>query len=128
MMGRQIVKVDAQRLRFEDSSFEPYQTHIPPADGVYKGILEGELINPEDLRDKFVEEKFNEASKAVLKMSKALILCFLLMNMDFKRVIDDWVWELVEDMDQWESFPYGKYTFQLLLYYMDRIDLVIDPG
>ncbi|XP_057789668.1 uncharacterized protein LOC131006532 [Salvia miltiorrhiza] len=46
--------------------------------------------------------------------------------------IETWAWTLVEDLDEWNWFPWGSYTYQVLLHYLSlagtRGDMLEKPA
>ena len=48
-----------------------------------------------------------------------LIICYyyLLAREDF--TIDEWAWVLVEDLKEWNNFPWGAYVYQMMFDYVD---------
>ncbi|XVF60277.1 hypothetical protein PTKIN_Ptkin08bG0032200 [Pterospermum kingtungense] len=106
-------------LSFGSSTFDPNGIHNPPVDGVHARRLGGKPILLRDLWDRFNMGHYRQPTGDALKVAKVLFVYCMLFGVDTKKsTIDPWVWTLVEDTDRWESFPWGKYTFQMLLHYI----------
>ncbi|KAL6538691.1 hypothetical protein OROGR_012679 [Orobanche gracilis] len=45
-----------------------------------------------------------------------------------KHIADRWLWTLVEDQTRWESFPWGGYSYQILVTYLREIPIEVPAG
>ncbi|KAH6771068.1 hypothetical protein C2S52_015871 [Perilla frutescens var. hirtella] len=50
-----------------------------------------------------------------VKVANILFVYRIIFCLDQKRVVDPWVWVLVEDAERWNSFPWGAYSYQMLI-------------
>ncbi|KAL8552155.1 hypothetical protein ACS0TY_001009 [Phlomoides rotata] len=107
-------------LNFGPSPFDPNASHDPPEASVYGRLFQGgRRITLDSIRERFICGDFRHSAADALKVAKVLFLYYVLFGVDGRHsAIDRWVWALVEDTDRWESFPWGKYTFQILLRYI----------
>ncbi|KAL6576753.1 hypothetical protein OROMI_011029 [Orobanche minor] len=98
-------------LRFGDADFDVHGDDVPPEGSVYE----------------------REQSGDALKVAKVLCVCYLIFGVDGgKRIADRWLWTLVEDQTRWESFPWGLYSYQILVTYWSdvstEVPVGLDPG
>lgn len=71
---------------------------------------------------KFIEKKIGKNLDDYIKVAKILFVYFVLIGKDPKRtMVADWMWVLVEDKEAWDSFPWGSYSYQVLLHYLKNI-------
>lgn len=114
-------------LSFRDSNFDPNGVHIPSETSLYsRHIKSTQRVCLDSLRDRFIRGTFRHSPADALKIAKILFVYFFLFALDGRQtVVDRWVWVLVEDADQWERFPWGKYSFQILLHHLRAVPLVL---
>ncbi|KAL3637708.1 hypothetical protein CASFOL_018156 [Castilleja foliolosa] len=62
----------------------------------------------------------------LLKIANVLFVHGFFVAIDKRYHIANWVWSLVEDENEWETFPWGAYSFQILMYRMKNAKVV--PG
>ncbi|XVE48828.1 hypothetical protein DITRI_Ditri01bG0033700 [Diplodiscus trichospermus] len=110
-------------LKFGDSTFDPNARHVPPMGGFYDRRFHDQSVVLWDLWDKFKDGWFRDAPTDALKVAKVLVVMAFLFGVDNRTTVDPWLWALVEDSPRWESFPWGKYTFQMLLYYIGNVPM-----
>ncbi|GFP82524.1 hypothetical protein PHJA_000395400 [Phtheirospermum japonicum] len=109
-------------LSFGPTTFDPTAEHDPPASGLFLRYYWGQMLTMDALRSDFTDGVFRESPADALKVAKLLIVYFLLFGMDGTRTyIDKWAWTLIEDTDRWETFMWGKYTYQILLRYLQQV-------
>ncbi|GFP82523.1 hypothetical protein PHJA_000395300 [Phtheirospermum japonicum] len=109
-------------LSFGPTTFDPSAEHHPPVSGLYSRHYQGRNLTMDALRRGFIHGVFRGSPADALKVAKLLIVYFLLFGMDGRRTyIDEWAWTLIEDTDRWETFMWGKFTYQILLRYLQRI-------
>ncbi|KAL6561544.1 hypothetical protein OROMI_017145 [Orobanche minor] len=81
------------------------------------------------IRDRFASGYFREQSGDALKVTKVLCVCYLIFGVDGgKRIADRWFWTLVEDQTRWESFPWGLYSYQILVTYLSDVPTEVPAG
>lgn len=107
-------------LNFGESAFDPHEPHEMPI-GVYHRALGGVPLSVFDLWKKFNGRQISGSSSDYLKVANVLFLYLMLLGYDPERMIEGWVWVLVEDIAGWNSFPWGAYTFQVLLHYIRKV-------
>ncbi|KAL6572479.1 hypothetical protein OROMI_013437 [Orobanche minor] len=94
-------------LRFGDSDFDVHGDDVPQ---------EGSVYDREHIGD-------------ALKVSKVLYVCYLIFGVDGgKRIADRWLWTLVEDQTRWESFPWGLYSYQIMVTYLSDVPTEVPAG
>lgn len=109
-------------LRFGASTFNPNGPHPINDDSFYSRILKKKPIYVLDLWDQFVSMKLGHNASDYVKVAKILFAYFVLFGYDCRKIIvAEWLWALVEDTEAWESFPWGSYSYQILLFYIKRI-------
>lgn len=107
-------------LNFGESAFNPHEPHEMPI-GVYNQALGGAPVSVFDLWKKFNGRHISGSSLDYLKVANVLFLYLMLFGYDPERIIEGWVWVLVEDIARWNNFPWGAYTFQVLLHYIRKV-------
>ncbi|KAL3645724.1 hypothetical protein CASFOL_010904 [Castilleja foliolosa] len=109
-------------LSFGATTFDPSSKHVPPASGLFFRHYRGQRLKMVSLLHDFRDGVFHESPADALKVAKLLIVYFLLFGVDEKQTyIDEWAWALVEDTNQWETFTWGKYTYEILLRNLQRV-------
>ncbi|KAH6831600.1 hypothetical protein C2S53_010575 [Perilla frutescens var. hirtella] len=74
--------------------------------------------------NKFTDKRLANHPPDYVKIANILVVYRILFCHDPSHAIDGWVWALVEDVDAWNSFPWGGYTFQMLMHFMSLIPRV----
>ncbi|KAL3645717.1 hypothetical protein CASFOL_010897 [Castilleja foliolosa] len=109
-------------LSFGPTTFDPSSKHVPPATGLFRRHYRGQRVKMDTLLHDFTDGVFRESPADTLKVAKLLIVYFLLFGLDETRTyIDEWAWALIEDTNQWETFTWGKYTYEILLRHLQRV-------
>ncbi|KAL6536778.1 hypothetical protein OROMI_026359 [Orobanche minor] len=118
-------------LRFGDSDFDVHGDDVPPEGSVYDRYpllsCGGQMLDR--IRDRFAGGYFREQSGDALKVAKVLCVCYLIFGVDGgKRIADRWLWTLVEDQTRWERFPWGLYSYQILVTYLSDVPTEVPAG
>ncbi|KAL3633549.1 hypothetical protein CASFOL_022311 [Castilleja foliolosa] len=109
-------------LSFRTTTFDPSAEHCPPASGLFLRHYHDRKLTMDDLRRNFINGVFRDSPTDALKVAKLLLVYFLLFGLDGRRTyIDVWAWTLIEDNEGWETFMWGKYTYQFLLSYLQGL-------
>ncbi|KAL3654671.1 hypothetical protein CASFOL_001406 [Castilleja foliolosa] len=88
-------------LRFGPTNFDPNEDYEIQTNGVYRKFIDPENeFGKKGAEYEFVFQWFKKAPK------------------NKKHRIANWLWELVEREDEWEMFPWGAYSFQILMFRM----------
>ncbi|KAL6523371.1 hypothetical protein OROGR_016974 [Orobanche gracilis] len=118
-------------LRFGDSDFDVHGDDVPTEGSLYDRypLLSsgGQMLDR--IRDRFADGYFRQQSGDALKVVKVLCVCYLLFGVDGgKRIAGRWLWTLVEDQTRWESFPWGGYSYQILVTYLSDVPIEVSAG
>ncbi|KAL6511753.1 hypothetical protein OROGR_021350 [Orobanche gracilis] len=118
-------------MRFGDSDFDIHGDDVHIEGSVYDRypILNsgGQMLDR--IRDRFATGYFRQQSGDALKVAKVLCVSYLLFGFDGgKHIADRWLWTLVEDQTRWESFPWGGYSYQILVTYLREIPIEVPAG
>ncbi|KAL6513368.1 hypothetical protein OROGR_020854 [Orobanche gracilis] len=118
-------------MRFGDFDFDIHGDDVHIEGSVYDRypILSsgGQMLDR--IRDRFATGYFRQQPGDALKVAKVLCLCYLLFGFDGgKHIADRWLWTLVEDQTRWESFPWGGYSYQILVTYLRDIPIEVPAG
>ncbi|KAL6513407.1 hypothetical protein OROGR_020893 [Orobanche gracilis] len=118
-------------MRFGDSDFDIHGDDVHIEGSVYDRypILSsgGQMLDR--IRDRFATVYFRQQSGDALKVAKVLCVSYLLFGFDGgKHIADRWLWMLVEDQTRWESFPWGGYSYQILVTYLREIPIEVPAG
>ncbi|KAL3625593.1 hypothetical protein CASFOL_030538 [Castilleja foliolosa] len=89
-------------LRFGPTDFDSNADCDIPTEGVYRTF-----IDPQ-----------NEFKKNGAKYTSVLFVHGFFVSIDKRYRIANWLWALVEETEKWETFPWGAYLFQILMYRM----------
>ena len=55
-----------------------------------------------------------------LKMTLVLFVERFLFGADYKKAVSPWLFSLHEDIEQFNSFPWEKFVFQMTLHYLNN--------
>ncbi|KAL6547911.1 hypothetical protein OROHE_009616 [Orobanche hederae] len=118
-------------LRFGDSDFDVHGDDVPLEGSVYDRypLLSrgGQMLDR--IRDRFAGGYFREQSRDALKVAKVLCVCYLIFGVDGgKSIAHRWLWTLVEDQTRWERFPWGLYSYQILVTYLSDVPTEVPAG
>lgn len=103
-------------LHFGSSTFDPLGSHEMPPEGLFMRLRKGRPVTAEHLWGLFNLQRMSMSPEDYLKVAHVLALHLMALGYDQSRRIEPWVWVLVEDLDQWNSFPWGAYTYQALVH------------
>ncbi|KAL3625670.1 hypothetical protein CASFOL_030524 [Castilleja foliolosa] len=115
-------------LRFGPTNFDPNADREIRKDGVYRMFIDPHnKFSKKGAKYTFVLNLFNNPPKelrrskereSLLKIAKVLFVHGFFVAIDKRYRIANWVWSLVENENEWETFPWGAYSFQILMYRM----------
>ncbi|KAL3623130.1 hypothetical protein CASFOL_031946 [Castilleja foliolosa] len=112
-------------LRFGPTNFDPNEDYELQTNGVYRKFIDPENeFGKKGAEYEFVFQWFKNAPKnkktraSLLKIAKVLFVHGFFYAIDKRQRIANWLWELVEWEDEWETFPWGAYSFQILMFRM----------
>ena len=57
-----------------------------------------------------------------LKIALVLFVERFLFSVDYRKTVSPWLFSLAEDMEQFNSFSWGKFFFQMILHYLNNAD------
>ena len=98
-----------------DIFLKPY---APSEDGIYaKYFYKDENINLVRVWEKFLTGQFDKPKEG-LKMTLLLIANMILFGRDPRKKVTMWLFELVEDLDSFNSFAWGSYVFMMTCHYL----------
>ncbi|KAL3653487.1 hypothetical protein CASFOL_003168 [Castilleja foliolosa] len=117
-------------LRFGDSGFDPNAQHVIPSNGIYARRVaspHGRVV-VSDIYLRFVRGEFANSVADQVKIAKILFVYKILFGVGTRNIsVSDWVWALIEDDEAWESFPWGKFSYQVLSHRLRRLPMS-QPG
>lgn len=111
-------------LKFGRAEFNPYKMHRLPSSSIYKRLFGANpLTTTAMVRNAFVNKHFEVDGVEVtatpedyVQLSKFLLALTFALGLDqTKKKIPLWLWVLLENKEQWEMFPWGSYSYQLLV-------------
>lgn len=111
-------------LRFGPVTFNPYKRHELPPNSTFKRLFGANTdTTTADVHTAYTNKEFKVNKKKVdattddyVKLSKLLLaLSFALGLNNVKKKIPLWMWVLIEDDKEWEEFPWGSFSYQLLV-------------
>ncbi|KAK3172223.1 hypothetical protein Dsin_032948 [Dipteronia sinensis] len=87
-------------------------------DGIHVRYFENdENIRLTDVWATFMGGRFKQP-KDGLKMDLVLIGNNVLFGQDFRRKVTLWLFQLVEDLEAFNSFPWGSYVYMMTIHYL----------
>ncbi|KAK1564557.1 hypothetical protein Q3G72_005743 [Acer saccharum] len=92
--------------------------YVPVPDGIhirYFGGHGGLLL--QDVLSRFFSRSFKREGDA-LKMALVLFVNNILFGQDYRRQVTYWLMTLFEDIEAFNSFPWGHYVFKMTLHYI----------
>lgn len=109
-------------LEFNDSGFDPTARHEMPEHSClsyYGGICPS--VN--DLYRDFSSSEIvlSNSMEDYVKIANLLFAYLMLVCLDGKRAVDLWAAVLVEDAEGWRTFPWGSWSYGVLLHQMSRV-------
>ena len=134
--------IGGRRLRFSKYEFCLLtglrfggRTHFPAYDN---GIVEGGVlqrywpngkIDVVGLQTRLCEQGASFSHREdPLKMALVLFVERFLFGADYRKTVSPWLFSLVEDMEQFNSFPWGKFVYQMTLHYLNNAVTSPQPG
>ncbi|KAH6790703.1 hypothetical protein C2S51_005709 [Perilla frutescens var. frutescens] len=106
-------------LRFGSSSFNPNaKLQVVPQRSVFHRLFQGRRTTVTQLEERFRKKTMIRDVADYLKVANILFVYRMIMCLDHKRVVDPWVWALVEDDERWNAFPWGAYSYQMLMHFI----------
>ena len=63
-----------------------------------------------------------------LKMTLVLFVERFLFGAYYRKIVSPWLFSLAEDMEQFNSFPWEKFVFQMTLHYLNNANRFSKPG
>ncbi|XP_042023711.1 uncharacterized protein LOC121770986 isoform X2 [Salvia splendens] len=105
-------------LHFGSSTFDPLGSHEIPPEGLFMRLWKGRPITANHLWGLFNLQHLSMSPEDYLKVAHVLAMHLMALGYDQSKRIEPWVWVLVEDLDQWNSFPWGAYTYQALVHFV----------
>ncbi|KAL3638031.1 hypothetical protein CASFOL_018479 [Castilleja foliolosa] len=119
------MRLSPVRLRFGPTNFDPNEDYEIKTNGVYRTFIDPDNeFGKKGEEYEFVFQWFKKAPKnkktraSLLKIAKVLFVHGFFYAIDKRQRIANWLWELVEREDEWETFPWGAYSFQILMFRM----------
>ncbi|KAH6776223.1 hypothetical protein C2S52_013784 [Perilla frutescens var. hirtella] len=105
---------------FGASDFDPTANHDPSDIGVYQRVCRGQPISLQTLYTRFSNHEIEDHNDNV-KVAQIIALYFFALAYDERRIVDNFIWVLVDDEDAWNKFPWGSYTYQALMHYINLV-------
>ncbi|KAH6770028.1 hypothetical protein C2S52_014831 [Perilla frutescens var. hirtella] len=81
----------------------------------------GKSIRVKDLLKKFESDVANATEDDYLKVVNVLALYVFALGYDTRRQVESFVWVLVDNLREWDRFPWGAYIYPTLLNYMSLL-------
>lgn len=105
-------------LRFGPSNIDPYARNEIPAISVYRRLFGAQPTSPVSLWNWYKDDKhFKDLPyEDCLQISQVLIAALLVLGLDpTSSKIPDFVWVLIEKQKDFNKFPWGSLSFQILV-------------
>ncbi|KAK2646236.1 hypothetical protein Ddye_021431 [Dipteronia dyeriana] len=89
-------------------------------DSVYHRYFRGSPTPLKDILGRLSGEEFDE-SEDVMKLGYMYLLFHILLGREYRWFVPDWLWGLVEDITEFEAFPWGTYIYIVTLYWLGKV-------
>lgn len=107
-------------LRFGQLSDIVNTPYVGNANGIQERYWpgeEGHELRLSTVYDRFVARNFQEPDDS-LKMALLLIANNVLFGQPYDRKVSNWLFNLVDDLDAFNSFAWGHYVFKMTMHYI----------
>ncbi|KAK2645729.1 hypothetical protein Ddye_020924 [Dipteronia dyeriana] len=105
-------------LKFGEMSDIFLKTYHVISGGIHDRYFGGdENVQLKHVWEKFMGGQF-EQPKDGLKMTLVLIANNVLFGQDLRRTVSLWLFALVEDLESFNSFPWGSYVYMMTIHYL----------
>ncbi|XVE81192.1 hypothetical protein DITRI_Ditri15bG0043100 [Diplodiscus trichospermus] len=108
-------------LKFGDSTFDPNAEHVVGDNSLWRTIFGSRTVQVDTLAQNFTNGIYSNDPTIAIKVALIIIAELILMGVDYRSCVKLWIWTLVEDRARWNSFPWGKYAFQMTLHYLNKV-------
>lgn len=114
-------------LLFGSSTFDLSAGHDSSGRGHYMRFTNGVPIRVNELLKKFTDAVVDHAyQEDYLKVANILVLHLFVLGFEERKKIDQWVWVLSDDLDGWNVFPWGSYSYGLLLHHIGKFPVFLN--
>ncbi|KAK3204519.1 hypothetical protein Dsin_018565, partial [Dipteronia sinensis] len=94
------------------------ELHILVGDRIHVRYFENaEIIRLIDVWARFMARGFDQP-KDGLKMAIVLIANNVLFGQDLRRKVTLWLFQMVEDLETFNSYPWGSYVYMMTIHYL----------
>ncbi|KAK0590900.1 hypothetical protein LWI29_032939 [Acer saccharum] len=107
-------------LRFGELSEIINTPYVANANGIHKRYWpgqEGEDLKLSTVYQRFLKRKFKDPDDS-LKMGLFLIANNVLFGQPLDKKVTNWLFNLVDDLDAFNSFAWGHYVFKMTMHYL----------
>ncbi|GKD70345.1 phospholipase-like protein, partial [Tanacetum coccineum] len=104
-------------LRFGVQNWAEYDTkqRIPFRRRVFSSCLDGQPITGNDIANLILDESFARLyDDDVVGLCCLGILQLVILGVESKRVVPDWMLRLANDREAWDKYPWGSYVWPTL--------------
>ena len=111
-------------LRFGETTFDPTAVHDVSNDDAYLAFCGdvGSVRRPMSI--KALIERVVDTRRRVgderLYLRAVLVCVAQSFVLGYERSVEDWMWALAADLEAFNSFPWGAYSYQSLRYYLEH--------
>ncbi|KAH6808167.1 hypothetical protein C2S51_029275 [Perilla frutescens var. frutescens] len=109
-------------LQFGSSHFDPNVEYDTSEIGVFTRFCpRNEKPRIMDLLNRFKDGVVDANHDDYLKVANILALYYFALGYDDHRVVESFAWVLVDNLDEWNRFPWGSYTYTTLRHYVSLL-------
>ncbi|XP_057766938.1 uncharacterized protein LOC130987424 isoform X1 [Salvia miltiorrhiza] len=110
-------------LQFGDFNYDMSRNHNLDEVEVFRRFSGGQShVKVSFLVDLFYNFKINDEDGSLhLKIAYIIVLYGLLVGYETDKTVEHWVWALVDDLDKFNRFPWGAYSYNLLCHHAGKI-------
>ncbi|KAH6816520.1 hypothetical protein C2S51_021340 [Perilla frutescens var. frutescens] len=94
-------------FRFSTSTFDPNIAHVVPSRAIHYRLFQGQRTTVREMKERFTQMMMAIDTPDYVKVANILFAYQMILYLDQNRYVDPWMWALVEDVERWNSFPWG---------------------
>ncbi|KAK0606389.1 hypothetical protein LWI29_037235 [Acer saccharum] len=107
-------------LRFRSLPKGAVTQYISTPSNVHHRYFHGLPTHLEDIIHKLREVEQFDLEDDVLKLGYVFFLSHILLGRDYRRIVPNWLWGMVEDVIAFEAYHWGTYIYSLTIYWLGK--------
>ncbi|XVE73641.1 hypothetical protein DITRI_Ditri11bG0134800 [Diplodiscus trichospermus] len=95
------------------------EEYAPINGGIHERYFGKEDVKANVLWERFSKGEFDQEYDAV-KMALVFFVENILFGQDYRKKVSSWLWTLVEDLNEFNKFGWGRYVYKMTVHYMTQ--------